>query len=937
MRPLTIILLVLAISPLLYAQEMRLRRVSMEHGLPQTYVNQIYQDTLGFMWFGTQDGLARYDGRNMKVYRHRQGDSTSLPSNNITDLHISSSGTLCVGTGGGYCTYLSRRDSWRRTSQAAFPRPKYQSRQQIVHDSGINVTYVDRLGRRWVGTVSKGLYVVDPSRKGAVWFSTSEPGERRILSNDIWTLHEDRNGNLWVGTNGGGVAIIRNGQVRTLLSHDHRDPSTLSSNVVRCFYEDNIGSIWIGTYGGGVCQYDPYAHSVALVRPSTLNMNIADDFTRGITQGPGGSIFIGLRTGIIRCNRDLSGGEPVVQWNRDYESTGAARALFVDRLQNLWIGSERRGVGLIRKGSSSIRWLTGPLWSSRPHTSTVSTIISITPDTLAIGTDGGIALVDINTQVPTWFDVPRRKEISEDQIPVSAIVPITDTREYLIGTELGLFRGPLGGPYVYVKCPDKDVSWPSIDIIRSIVVSEGQAFVGTWNGGVRIINLASGRERVIDQRVGLPSDMAYAVVPLSGERIMSSSNAGIVIWNCAQNHLERTIGTSQGAQSLEYNSWSWLRADDGSVYYGGIGGINRVRHDKLQMPPAPSLVINEVRIAGRYGGHRANDDASAIVLDYGASHLSVKVSAIALSSSLPVEYRYRLSGDDDVWIANQTGDLQFPSISPGSYTIVMQSRYDGGEWGKSASINVDVKYPWWQSWWFFVLVAAVLSASVWGIAVLVTKRRESDAYERERLLHEERLRIAKDLHDDVGTGLAKIVILAENSFVDDGASETAKVVADTAREVIDSVRSIVWVMKSTDETLASALGYVREKIADLFGDKKIAFTYEVRVPENLLVDLIVRRNIVLAVKEIATNIVRHSGASNVKMLTMAENDKLVIEIRDDGAGYDTNHNGNGSGIGNIEARMREVGGTMAIESQAGLGTRITLAIPIVGAPSDASS
>ncbi|MBK7575811.1 MAG: hypothetical protein IPI24_00060 [Ignavibacteria bacterium] len=929
MRTLTTISLLFTTAVMLCAQEVRLRRVGMEQGLPQTYVNQICQDSLGYMWFGTQDGLARFDGRKIKVYRHRQGDSSSLPTSNISSLYITNDGTLCAGTGDGFCFYQARSDTWKKISSGAVPTAKVRSRQRIVLDSGVNVTYTDQRGRSWFGTSSIGLYMIDPARKGAIWYGTSEPRERRLASNDIWALHEDHNGNMWVGMNGGGVAVIKDDRVRTVFRYDPHDQSTLSSDVVRCFFEDNIGSVWIGTYGGGVCQYDPYANIVGLLRPAKLNLGFTNDFARGIAQGPDGSIYNGLRTGIIRSNEDLGQAELIAQWSKDYESIGAARALYVDRYHNLWIGSERRGVGLLRKGSKAIRWMSGKLWMSRPHVTTVSSITQVSPDTIAIGTDGGIALVDINTQEPIWFDVPHRSEITEVQIPVSAIVRIGNTNEYLVGTELGLFRGPLNGPYTYMRCPDVQAAWPSIDIIRSVVLVGNTAFVGTWNGGVRIINLKDGHERVIDQRAGLPSDMAYAAIPVSDDRLLISSNAGLVIWNHSTHTCERMVGVSQGAQSLEFNSWSWLRTAQGSVYLGGVGGVNRVRLEQLLMPPAPSLIINGVRTTHEDGDPVELDAARVIVLDHDANNLSLDVSAIALSASLPIEYRYKVSGEHSTWVISQTGELQFPSLAPGSYTIVVEGRYKGGEWGKATSIRVEVQYPFWQSWWFILALGAALSAIVWGVAVLVTKRRETEAHERERLLHDERLRIAKDLHDDVGTGLAKIVILTENSLSDEGDDESARVVAETAREVIDSVRSIVWVMKSSDESLRDALGYVSDKISDLFSDKGIAFTYHQQFTQDLPADMLTRRNIVLSVKECATNIVRHSKATSVRMSAILVGNDLVLEIRDDGVGFDTAHNGNGSGLSNIEARMAELGGTMSVETQTGVGTRVTLAIPIV--------
>ncbi|MBK7032753.1 MAG: hypothetical protein IPH49_05710 [Ignavibacteria bacterium] len=929
MRALTTISLLFTTSVMLCAQEVRLRRVGIEQGLPQTYVNQICQDSLGFMWFGTQDGLGRFDGRKINVYRHRQGDSSSLPTSNISSLYLTNDGALCAGTGDGFCLYQARSGSWKRISRGSVPAAKVRSRQRIVLDSGVNVTYTDSRGRSWIGTSSIGLYVIDPSRKGAVWYRTSKPRERRLACNDIWALHEDRNGNMWVGMNGGGVAVIKDDCVRTILRHDPHDQSTLSSDVVRCFFEDNIGSIWIGTYGGGVCQYDPYSNIVGLLRPSKLSLGFNDDFARGIAQGPDGSVYIGLRKGIIRCNEDLGEVEVVAQWNKNYESIGAARALYVDRHHTLWIGSERRGVGFLRKGSTTIRWMSGRLWTARPHVTTVSSITQVSQDTIAIGTDGGIALVDINTQEPIWFDVPHRSEITEDQIPVSAIVRIGNTNEYLVGTELGLFRGPIKGPYTYIRCPDVQAAWPSIDIIRSVVLDGKTAFVGTWNGGVRIINLKDGHERVIDQRLGLPSDMAYAAIPISDERLLISSNAGLVIWNHSTHTCERMVGVSQGAQSLEFNSWSWLSTTSGTVYLGGVGGVNRVRLEQLLMPPAPSLIINGVRSANEDGEPVELNAARVIELDHDANNLSVDVSAIALSASSPIEYRYKVSGEHNTWVISQSGELQFSSLAPGPYTIVVQAHYKGGEWGKSTSFRVDVQYPFWQSWWFILALGASLSAVVWGVAVLVTKRRERQAHERERLLHEERLRIAKDLHDDVGTGLAKIVILSENSITDNGAAESSKVVADTARDVIDSVRSIVWVMKSTDESLRDALGYVGDKISDLFSDKGIAFTYHQQLTQDLPADMLTRRNIVLSIKECATNIVRHSKATTVRMTATLVGSDLVLEIRDDGVGYDTAHNGNGSGLANIEARMAELGGTMTVETQPGVGTRVILAISIV--------
>lgn len=907
MKSITTFIVILVTTQLCTSQELRLRRIGLEQGLPQTYINKISQDALGYIWIGTQDGLARYDGRVMSVYRHRQGDEASLPSSNVTQLYVGMGNRLCVRTGGGYCVSTDREGVWKRVQPQDVPIPKWPSRARYVYEGDTNVVYTTRNGHRWIATSKRGLYETDEKGTIVSQFSTLKSADHQLASNDVWSILEDRRGDLWVGTNGGGISIISSGRVKTTLRHHPFDQSSLSSDVVRVLFEDNIGTIWIGTHGGGVSQYDPYAHALPLLRPSRLDYGFADDGTRGIVQAPNGTLYVGLTTGILRTAADLTGAMKIVNWRERYESIGAARTLYLDKTGALWVGTERNGIGVIPPNQHRITWLNGGAWGSGQRA--ISSITQITPDTIAIGTDGKIAVLDIKQRIPTWYTLPASPSYDEPRFPVSAIAKLSDGR-FLIGTEQGLLQGKLGGPYTSVECPDNHAAKPNINIIRSIMVQNNIAYVGTWNAGIRIVNLATMREEVIDRRKGLPSDMAYAVIPYGDGKLLITSNAGVIIWNIHDRKLEHTFGPTQGAQSLEFNSWSWCVSPSGVVYAGGVGGVNRIDPIHVEYAPPPTII----------GLHVSKD-----TIHEGSQ--TVTISSIALSSALPVEYSALVGGDAVTAITTGSNEIQFPSLAPGNYVITVRARYAGGKWGKPSTVNIHVAPPFWQTWWSYLSAAIVLSSVVWGTATVVVRRREKMKTEREQMLHIERLRIAKDLHDDVGTGLAKIVILSENALADNSSNDVSRTVAETAREVIDSVRSIVWVMKSSDDSLIAAIGYVRDTIAELFIDKSIAFTYDQNIQHDISLDLVVRRNIVLAMKECATNIVRHSRARSVQMHVSLTNETIRININDDGLGFDTSKPLHGSGLANMRERMLEIGGTLNVSSTPGTGTCVLMDIP----------
>lgn len=895
--------LVCSASPL-RSGEVRFRRFGLAQGLPQSYVTRITQDMDGYLWVGTQDGLARYDGKTFAVYRRMPGDVHSIPSGLIHSLYVGKDSVLYAGTGDGNARYDRTSDSWKRLREKELPPPLRLSRLREANDPARFITLVDRKGREWTGTHATGLLVRDRKGRTLASFGTCGPVGRRLASDDILSMIEDSRGRIWVGMHGGGLAVIDSLRVTAAFRHEPGNAASLSGDVINALFEDRGGNLWIGTHGGGLCQYDPYAHLLPVFRPTTCGLPVRDDFIRAIEDNGDGRLLVAVRSGIAIVDTAFVSARSLLMWNDRYPSIGTARALYKDSQGTVWIGTERAGVGVLSKGRREIAWLPRDSPSKRPFTETVSFIGEYDADHVIIGTDGGIAVTDIRTRRSRWFDTPRIPDVKEPRITVSTCVRAEDGT-WLLGTEYGLFRGRFGGSWKKLVCPDTSTIRPNIDIIRSVCVHNGQLLVATWGGGVRVIRLADGSERVIDSRSGLPNNTVYSVVPGADGRVVATTNAGVVLLDGTDLQPVRILTSDHGAQSNEFNSWSYLRLPSGTVVAGGIEGLNRIRTDALPELPSPQVIITI-------------DSTSS------QSYI-VRFHVPAMSSVEPLSYRYATSTDDATWTATTAPEMHISRSDYGRYVIRVQARYGFGAYGPPSDVVLAVAAPIWRSWWFSGGSIALGGLGIWLLAIAVGRRRANRRFESERLVNEERVRIARDLHDDVGSGLAKIVIMAETVEAAEDPT-AARSIADTARQVIDSVRSIVWVMKATDNTLSHTVDYLRDVAADIMNECGIAFTVDVSVTDRPI-KAIMMRNLILSVKETMTNIVRHSKASAVSMRVWSDAKTLTVDIRDNGTGFEPGKNHRGSGMRNIHERMQELGGETIIDAGSDSGTHIRLVIP----------
>jgi signal transduction histidine kinase len=357
----------------------------------------------------------------------------------------------------------------------------------------------------------------------------------------------------------------------------------------------------------------------------------------------------------------------------------------------------------------------------------------------------------------------------------------------------------------------------------------------------------------------------------------------------------------------------------GKLLVGGLDGFTEFDPDSVNttsQPPEIALTSFSV----------FDKELSASVLAPGEIHLShdqnfFSFSFAALDYANPQQNRfaYKMEGVDEEWIdAGTRNYARYTHLDPGSYIFRVKGSNSDNVWNESgASIAITVAPPFWQMWWFRILLAGLFAGTMYG----------AYRYRVQRLLEVERLRlrIADDLHDDVGSNLSTIAMVSRSV---QRAPELTKAtrrklaeIYETAVTTSEGMRDIVWFIKPKNDTLDDLLLRMKDTASSLLVD----IEHDFHTPKNessLRVPIDFKRNFFLAFKEILTNIVKHASATKVHISIEQQNSMLETVIRDDGRGFDEHTVRRGNGLGNLQSRARNVGGACEITSAPGKGTTV---------------
>jgi len=368
-------------------KEIKFNHITPKDGLSQSSGHVIYQDKQGFMWFGTNDGLDRYDGYEMTAYQFDPDDSTSISGNNINVIYEDKRGNFWVGTTGAGLNLLNR-DTGR------FKHYKTNYQHPGVGISGNLITDIveDNVGRLWIGT-DQGLDIFDRKKKKFIQFH-HKPNDPRTLSNDhINCLYLDKNEHLWIGTEGGLNRWNPATGTFTSYKHDQTDPNSISDNEVMTITEDDQGNLWVGTANGlnrfnrKTKQFHHYLHD------TNDNYSISGNSILSILQDSRGVLWVGTENHGLNTYDYQSG--KFYHYTHDVEnsrslSNDAVYSIYENEDHILFIGTYSGGINYIDRKKAKFEWYKHDPQSSHPLSiNSVTAFLEDSYGNFWVGTDGG--------------------------------------------------------------------------------------------------------------------------------------------------------------------------------------------------------------------------------------------------------------------------------------------------------------------------------------------------------------------------------------------------------------------------------------------------------------------------------------------------------------------------------------------------------------------
>lgn len=564
------------------AQEwsIRFEQLTTEDGLSQSTVNDILQDSKGFLWFATEDGLNRYDGYEFRVYRNDPYDLFSISNNQISSIVEDAEGGLWIGTkGGGLNKYNREQDRFMH-----FQHDESDSR-SISHNY-ITSLFIDESGVILVGT-QNGLNILNPNTNE---FSVySEMNESTSLGGDrITALFRDSNDYIWIGTTEDGLFRFdrKTGKLKNF-RFSVSDPKSLSNNWIVTLYEDANRTLWVGTQAGGLNKYDPLSEDFTRFTAKDHDKHsISNNWVLSLFEDSRGAFWVGTLNGLNILDRETGKFTNFMELNYPINlSNNSITCLYEDRSGVLWVGTQNGALNkFIRSSSESFTvYQNDP---SNPNSLSNNNIWAIYEDgegDVWIGTQGG-GLNKLNSKSGTFqnFSFNSRDPGSISNDFVNAILEDSEGALW-IGTIDGLNRfDKKTEKFTHFKNDPHDLKTISGNIITTIFEdSRGIIWVGTLNNGLNAYDRETGEFTRFKHSTENPNTISHNKI-----WSMYEDNKG-VFWvgthGFGLNKYDRVRGTFKrytydpdDVESLSDNFVNVITQDSrGQLWIGTINGLNK--------------------------------------------------------------------------------------------------------------------------------------------------------------------------------------------------------------------------------------------------------------------------------------------------------------------------------------------------------------------------
>lgn len=943
-------------------------------------VRAIFKDSRGLMWFGTTNGLFRFDGSNLVYRRKYPGAAGTLPDNTIVNIAEDKQGNMWIATLGG----IARMNAYNLQCKV------YAHTNGLLEGDYDSKVYVDDDGVIWAGN-NKGLSVYNADRFKKLKFSE--------YVTCITGYNDDT---LAVGTFKGLFLVDKKTHSALQLKPQYKGSIEPPVSAV---YADSRKLLWAGTWGAGLHFYDHVRKE--LVPFNELNTGIIAGITETTSNG-NAFLWANGDAGLVRVPLNSQNNIAVYRHDAAAENSlpaGASGYIYADESGTVWMAGSGE-VTRFSPDAPSFAPLNIPLkgvvyemqplmlhgkknyaissWYNVPGLTILNDDWNVLKQFAKINVSGlsidkhrrlwvstldGLTVLDSNfkllkdlsaalTRAKTnavlvhgdsvWvacykqgldlFDLNYRKLAHFSENDGSGILEnllwkfYRDSKNNLwICGNTRLYKYPGNGRFTsYNLMPDKIAGCEPRDIAE---LPNGNLLIASANGLIHFNPQTAAFHYITSPLLQREDNILSVCVDEKG-------NA----WYLTTEHLvhydlkQQTFTLFDAEDGLRVEKGMQLvRAfEPGTLMIAQDSQVVRFNYAQLEKTiPAPKVLITSLQIND--SSRQFSAPPQSLQLKHFQNKLYVEFSGIAYVRPGQHQYAVMLEGVDDDWVISNRNFASYANLGPGKYKLRIKAANYAGNWSSEYILAVNIAPPFWLRWWFIAIAVLIFSSMFYLVVRYISQRNLRERIlilEKEQAVEKERSRIAGDMHDDLGSGLTKIAILSEVAkkqlLEPDKAVRQLENISSSSRELVDNLQDIIWVLNPRNDSLESLAAYIREYALKFFEpmDMKLDFQYPQLMPPLKLSEE-TRRNIFLVMKETFNNIAKHAYGKNIRIGLSVSDRDIEITVQDDGKGFETGCiPAFSNGLGNMSNRMKQIGGQYQLNSLPGKGTVTRLVVPV---------
>lgn len=748
----------------------------------------------------------------------------------------------------------------------------------LAGDVNISSLHLDKANVLWIGSFDKGLFKLNPFSKSIQQYSTIENNSYAISGNRIVNVYTDDNRNLWVSVWGKGIDY-------TNLDKFHfnqfitrgQAAAAGTDNFIRSVISIN-NEIWCATQSGGIIVLDSSKQIKQVIKSLPLSaehLSVVND-----------KVWIATFNGLFMAD---AGTKKITKINFSDTTFINPKSLQFNYIHPLAgsdvMVSSNAGLFIVRNKKQQYR------------------LIAVK----------GISSSDV--YLTTYIDANNKIYVSK------------------------AFKG-FG---IYKLQNDSLISLKQFPLQASIKCFSEERDTLLWAGStiglIKINKKSLSISKIFTTSDGLNNQYVYGVIP-DKKYLWLSTNAGISRFNTADNSI-KFFSTADGLQSNEYNTYAFCKTGNGELLFAGVNGLNSFYPSQLKpFTTAPRLTLNAIQVNDTLYRSAINyAELKSLQLSHDQNTLGFQFTVIDHVDAAATRISYMLQGYDKNWVdvANKTL-IRYVKLPPGNYTLKVKAfNADGVMTKEIYQLSIAVATPWWQSWWFRTLMIAAAIALV--IAAVKTYfyrkfQRQQIQLEKELAVEQERIRMARELHDGLGSMLSgikhsfsaiknKINISGELEHKFDHSIEKLD-------DSIKDIRAVSHTMFSAEFLQDGLDAAVKNYCNAISAGGKVNIVFESILQQQPVLTGEIAFHIFRVVQELVQNVIRHSAATEAIVQLSYNEGMLSLTVEDNGKGFDTHLSKQQKGIGlkNVESRIKSLHGKTDIQSAPGKGTSVFIEVPV---------